>query len=63
MTVGQEACHHFLVNFLGVEDDDEPPGLSLSLGFFPQMVVVAIAIVGEIQAFLLLFWIDYCLRI
>jgi hypothetical protein len=27
------------------------------------MVVVAIAIVGEIQAFLFLFWIDYCLRI
>jgi hypothetical protein len=63
MMVGWEACHHFLVNFLGVEDDDEPPGLSLFLGFFPQMVVVAIAIVGEIQAFLFLFWIDYCLRI
>jgi len=48
MTVGREACHHFLVNFLGVEDDDEPLGLSLSLGFFLQMVVVAIAIIGEI---------------
>jgi hypothetical protein len=57
MTVGREACHHFLVNFLGVEDDDVPPELSLSLGFFPQMVVVAIIIVGQIQAFLFLFWI------
>jgi hypothetical protein len=37
MTVGREACHHFLVNFLGVEDDDDPFGSSLSLGFFPQM--------------------------
>jgi hypothetical protein len=34
MIVGREACHHFLVNFLGVEDDNEPPGLSLFLGFF-----------------------------
>ncbi len=63
MTMGWEACHHFLVNFLGVKDDDEPPDLSLSLGFFPQMVMVAIAIVGEIQIFLFLFWFDYCLRI
>jgi hypothetical protein len=37
MMMGREACHHFLVNFLGVEDDDEPLGLLLSLGFFPQM--------------------------
>jgi hypothetical protein len=59
MMVGREACHHFLVNFLGVEDDDEPPGLSLFLGLFPQMVVVAITIVGEIQVFLFLFWIDF----
>ncbi len=56
MTVGREACHHFLVNFLGVKDDDEPPGLSLSLGFFPQMVVVAITIVGEIQGFFFCFF-------
>jgi hypothetical protein len=27
------------------------------------MVVVAIAIVGEIQVFFFFFWIDYCLRI
>jgi hypothetical protein len=37
MIVDRKACHHFLVNFLGVEDDNEPPGSSLSLGFFPQM--------------------------
>jgi len=34
---GREACHHFLVSFSGVENDDELRGLSLSLGFFPQM--------------------------
>jgi hypothetical protein len=37
MTMSREAYCHFLVFFLGVEDDDEPPGSSLSLGFFPQM--------------------------
>jgi hypothetical protein len=37
MTVGWEACCHFLVSFSVVEDDDEPPDLSLSLWFFPQM--------------------------
>ncbi len=35
--MNQEACCHFLVFFLGVEDDNEPPGLSSSLGFFLQM--------------------------
>jgi hypothetical protein len=34
MIAGREACHHFLVNFLGVEDDDEPLNSSLSFGFF-----------------------------
>jgi hypothetical protein len=37
MTVDREACRHFLLNFLGVKDDDEPHGSSLSLGFFLQM--------------------------
>jgi hypothetical protein len=37
MTVSREACCHFLVSFSGVEDDDEPPNSSLSLGFFLQM--------------------------
>jgi hypothetical protein len=37
MTVRREACHHFLVSFLSVEDDDEPPDSSLSIGFFLQM--------------------------
>jgi len=33
----REACRHFLVSFLSVEDDDEPSGSSLSIGFFLQM--------------------------
>jgi len=37
MMVSREACCHFLVSFSGVEDDDEPPNSSLSLGFFLQM--------------------------
>ncbi len=37
MTTSQKACHHFLVFFLSAKDDDEPLGLSSSLGFFPQM--------------------------
>jgi len=37
MAASQEACCHFLVIFLGVEDDDEPPGSLSSFGFFPQM--------------------------
>jgi hypothetical protein len=37
MTTSREACHHFLVSFSSVEDDEEPPSLTLFLGFFPQM--------------------------
>jgi hypothetical protein len=32
--MGWDACRHFLTNFLSVENDDEPPDSSLSLGFF-----------------------------
>jgi hypothetical protein len=37
MMASREACHHFLVSFLGVEDDSEFPGLSLFIGCFLQM--------------------------
>jgi hypothetical protein len=37
MTTSLLAHRHFFVFFSSVEDDDEPRGLSLSLGFFPQM--------------------------
>ncbi len=37
MTASREACRHFLVSFSNVEDNDELPSSSLSIGFFPQM--------------------------
>jgi hypothetical protein len=37
MITSREACHHLLVFFLGIEDDNKPGGLSSSLGFFPQV--------------------------
>jgi hypothetical protein len=37
MTMSQEAHCQILVFFSGVEDNDEPLGLSSSFGFFPQM--------------------------
>jgi hypothetical protein len=43
MMGGQKACRHFLISFSGVENDDEPRGLSLSLGFFPQMEKMTIS--------------------
>jgi hypothetical protein len=36
MTTSSKACRHFLVFFLGVEDDDKPLNLLSSFGFFPQ---------------------------
>jgi len=37
MMTSQEARHHFLVFFSGVEDDEKPFGSSSSFGFFPQV--------------------------
>ncbi len=37
MMASWEARYHFLVFFLGAEDNNEPGGSSSSLGFFPQM--------------------------